>query len=68
MPGTTSPSISAQVAHNVLLIHRPDAYERNDPWMGEVDLIVSKHRAGTISTVTGAHQLHPSRFVDMAPG
>ncbi|AOS66141.1 replicative DNA helicase [Actinoalloteichus hymeniacidonis] len=55
-----------QDADMVLLIHRPDAFERDDPRMGEADLILAKHRAGPTSTVTLAHQLHYSRFVDMA--
>lgn len=50
----------------VLFVHRPDAYERDDPRMGEADLMLAKHRAGPTSTVTVAHQLHYSRFVDMA--
>ena len=62
------------VAHNsleqdadmVILIHRPDAFERDDPRMGEADLILAKHRSGPVTTVTVAHQLHYSRFVDMA--
>ena len=55
-----------QDADMVLLIHRPDAFERDDPRMGEADLILAKHRAGPVTTVTVAHQLHYSRFVDMA--
>ncbi|RCW47078.1 replicative DNA helicase [Halopolyspora algeriensis] len=55
-----------QDADMVVLIHRPDAFERDDPRMGEADLILAKHRAGPTSTVTVAHQLHYSRFVDMA--
>ncbi|ASO23138.1 replicative DNA helicase [Actinoalloteichus hoggarensis] len=55
-----------QDADMVLLIHRPDAFERDDPRMGEADLILAKHRAGPTTTVTLAHQLHYSRFVDMA--
>jgi len=50
----------------VILIHRPDAYERDDPRGGEADLIVAKHRNGATKTVTVAHQLHLSRFADMA--
>jgi replicative DNA helicase len=50
----------------VILIHRPDAFERDDPRMGEADLILAKHRSGPTTTVTVAHQLHYSRFVDMA--
>src|SRR5690606_21278961 len=49
----------------VILIHRPDAFDQDDPRMGEADLIVAKHRAGPTGTVTVAHQLHYSRFVDM---
>ncbi|AUS78829.1 replicative DNA helicase [Actinoalloteichus sp. AHMU CJ021] len=55
-----------QDADMVLLINRPDAWERDDPRMGEADLILAKHRAGPTSTITVAHQLHYSRFVDMA--
>ncbi|QGK72503.1 replicative DNA helicase [Allosaccharopolyspora coralli] len=56
-----------QDADMVILVHRPDAFERDDPRMGEADLILAKHRAGPTSTITVAHQLHYSRFVDMAP-
>lgn len=55
-----------QDADMVILIHRPDAFEQDDPRMGEADLMLAKHRAGPTSTVTVAHQLHYSRFVDMA--
>jgi len=55
-----------QDADMVILLHRPDAFERDDPRGGEADLIVAKHRAGPTKTVTVAHQLHLSRFVDMA--
>ncbi|MGW1678809.1 replicative DNA helicase [Saccharopolyspora sp. NPDC002376] len=55
-----------QDADMVILIHRPDAFERDDPRMGEADLVLAKHRAGPTATVTVAHQLHYSRFVDMA--
>ena len=49
----------------VILLHRPDAFERR-PRGGEADLIVAKHRAGPTRTVTVAHQLHLSRFTNMA--
>lgn len=55
-----------QDADMVILIHRPDAFEQDDPRMGEADLMLAKHRSGPTSTVTVAHQLHYSRFVDMA--
>ncbi|WP_199429988.1 replicative DNA helicase [Qaidamihabitans albus] len=55
-----------QDADMVLLINRPDAWERDDPRAGEADLILAKHRAGPTSTITVAHQLHYSRFADLA--
>jgi replicative DNA helicase len=57
-----------QDADMVILIHRPDAWERDDPRAGEADLILAKHRAGPTTTVTVAHQLHYSRFADLAQG
>lgn len=55
-----------QDADMVVLLHRPDAFESDDPRGGEADLIVAKHRAGPTRTVTVAHQLHLSRFANMA--
>ncbi len=55
-----------QDADMVVLLHRPDAFERDDPRGGEADLIVAKHRNGPTKTVTVAHQLHLSRFTNMA--
>lgn len=52
----------------VILLHRPDAYERDDPRAGEADLIVAKHRGGPTSTVTVCNQLHYCQFADLAPG
>lgn len=52
----------------VILLHRPDAFERDDPRAGEADIILGKHRNGPTATITVAHQLHMSRFVDMARG
>jgi replicative DNA helicase len=57
-----------QDADIVMMIHRPDAWERDDPRAGEADLILAKHRAGPQATVTVAHQLHYSRFTDLAQG
>jgi replicative DNA helicase len=57
-----------QDADMVILLHRPDAFERDDPRAGEADLILAKHRNGPTSTITVAHQLHYSRFVDLAHG
>jgi len=50
----------------VILLHRPDAFDRDDPRGGEADLIVAKHRNGPTRTVTVAHQLHLSKFAPMA--
>lgn len=55
-----------QDADMVILLHRPDALERDDPRGGEADLILAKHRNGPTKTVTVAHQLHLSRFTNMA--
>ncbi len=55
-----------QDADLVILLHRPDAFERDDPRGGEADLILAKHRNGPTKTVTVAHQLHLSRFTNMA--
>ncbi|OBG15221.1 replicative DNA helicase [Mycolicibacterium alvei] len=52
----------------VLLLHRPDAVDRDDPRSGEADIIVGKHRAGPTASITVAHQLHLSRFANMARG
>jgi replicative DNA helicase len=55
-----------QDADLVILLHRPDAFERDDPRGGEADLILAKHRNGPTKTITVAHQLHLSRFANMA--
>lgn len=55
-----------QDADMVILVHRPDAWEAEDPRAGEADLIIAKHRNGPTATVTVAHQLHYSRFKDLA--
>jgi replicative DNA helicase len=55
-----------QDADMVVLLHRPDAFDRDDPRGGEADFIVAKHRNGPTKTITVAHQLHLSRFTNMA--
>jgi len=55
-----------QDADMVILLHRPDAFDRDDPRGGEADFILAKHRNGPTKTVTVAHQLHLSRFANMA--
>lgn len=49
-----------------MLLFRPDYYEPESTRAGEVDMIVAKQRNGPTGTVTLCHQLHYSRFVDMA--
>jgi replicative DNA helicase len=74
VPGTHSFVAQGITLHNsleqdadmVLLLHRPDAFERDDPRAGEADLILGKHRNGPTKTITVAHQLHLSRFANMA--
>jgi replicative DNA helicase len=76
VPGTHNFIANGIAAHNsleqdadmVILINRPDAWERDDPRAGEADLIIAKHRAGPTATITVAHQLHYSRFADLAQG
>lgn len=57
-----------QDADMVVLVHRPDAYDRDDPRAGEADLILGKHRAGPLTVCTLAAALHYSRFENMARG
>ena len=74
VPGTNGFVAQGISAHNsleqdadmVILLHRPDAFERDDPRGGEADLILGKHRNGPTKTITVAHQLHLSRFANMA--
>jgi replicative DNA helicase len=64
--GITAHNSLEQDADMVILLHRPDAFERDDPRGGEADLILGKHRNGPTKTITVAHQLHLSRFANMA--
>lgn len=51
----------------VILLHREDAYDRESPRAGEIDLIVAKNRNGPCATITAAFQGHYARIMDMAP-
>jgi replicative DNA helicase len=64
--GITAHNSLEQDADMVILLHRPDAFDRDDPRGGEADFILAKHRNGPTKTVTVAHQLHLSRFANMA--
>jgi replicative DNA helicase len=51
----------------VVLLHREDAYDRESPRAGEIDLIVAKNRNGPCATITAAFQGEYARIMDMAP-
>jgi len=55
-----------QSADIVILLHREDAYERESPRAGEIDLIIRKNRQGPQATVTLAFQGHYGRIVSMS--
>lgn len=55
-----------QDADIVILLNRPDSQDKDDERAGEADIIIAKHRGGPIDTIPVAHQLHYSRFVNMA--
>ena len=55
-----------QDADLVILMHRPDAYERDSPRAGEADLLLAKHRNGPTRGFTVAARLHVSCFADLA--
>ena len=50
----------------VILINRPDAYDRDSPRAGEADLILAKHRNGPTKTCTVASTLNLGSFRDLA--
>jgi replicative DNA helicase len=52
-----------QDADVVILLHRPDYYDKECPRAGEIDYIVAKNREGETDTLTFASQLTYSRFV-----
>lgn len=57
-----------QDADMVMLLYRPDSQDRDNERAGEADIILAKHRGGPIETIQVAHQLHYSKFVNMAHG
>ena len=57
-----------QDADLVILINRPDGYDRDSPRAGEADLILAKHMNGPTRTCTVASTLHMSSFRDLARG
>ncbi len=55
----------AHDADLVILVHRPDTDKRDTPRLGEVDLILAKHRSGPTAVLTAAFQGHFGRIVPM---
>ena len=49
----------------VILLNRPDLYDKDSDRAGEADFDVAKHRNGPTKTITVAFQGHYSRFTDM---
>jgi replicative DNA helicase len=54
-----------QDADLVILLSRPDLYDKESDRAGEADFDVAKHRNGPTRTVNVAFQGHYSRFADM---
>jgi len=52
-----------QDADIIILLHRPDYYDKEDR-PGEADIIVAKHRAGATATITALFQGDMTRFVN----
>ena len=55
-----------QDADIVILMHREDAYDR-DNRPGEADFIIAKHRSGPTDTIAVAFKKDYAHFTDMAP-
>lgn len=53
-----------QDADMVILIHRPDSKNKDHERAGEADLVVAKHRGGSIGTITIHHDLARSKFTN----
>ncbi|CAA9383522.1 MAG: Replicative DNA helicase (DnaB) [uncultured Propionibacteriaceae bacterium] len=54
-----------QDADMVVLLNRPDLYDKESDRAGEADFDVAKHRNGPTKMITVAFQGHYSRFTDM---
>lgn len=55
-----------QDADMVILLHRPEVYDKETERAGEADIIVAKNRNGPTRDVVVAFQGHYQRFQDMA--
>ena len=54
-----------QDADMVVLLSRPDLYDKESERAGEADMDVAKHRNGPTKTIVVSFQGHYSRFTDM---
>ncbi len=54
-----------QDADLVILLNRPDLYDKESERAGEADFDIAKHRNGPTKMITVAFQGHYSRFTDM---
>jgi replicative DNA helicase len=54
-----------QDADLVILLNRPDLYDKESDRAGEADFDVAKHRNGPTKTIKVVFQGHYSRFADM---
>ena len=54
-----------QDADMVILLNRPDLYDKDSERAGEADMDVAKHRNGPTKTIAVAFHGHYSRFADM---
>ncbi|WGI36009.1 replicative DNA helicase (plasmid) [Mycolicibacterium aubagnense] len=52
----------------IIMIHRPDAIDKDSPRAGEADLHLVKHRNGPQAVLTVAATLHIASFRDLARG
>lgn len=55
-----------QDADQIIMIHRPDAQNKDHEKAGEADLLVVKNRGGDTGTATVANMLRFSKFVPLA--
>ena len=52
----------------VMLLHRPDATNPDDPRAGEIEVLVAKQRSGPQARVSLTHRAQFVSFCDLARG
>jgi replicative DNA helicase len=50
----------------LIVLHRPDAFDKEHPRAGEIDVNVAKHRNGPTATITAVFQGHYARILDIS--